>query len=447
IERISKTFDDEAIHTQLASLLVRMGAWRQAIAEYDWIDRRSSWQAEVAIVEGLKTAAASSEFRELLLNFFRRRDRLNSAVELFQRLSRTHPDNPYLRIGLIEAQTLAGAMDLVRQELRGLSRQFSVDSAARLDLGRFFLASNYEDLALSQYLRAYRGGLEDSEVALSLAGLQGRAGAYTDAIRTASRVQRQAIWPARVRSAAALLAGTSSMSAGKEQEAIEYLQQAIKLGPDMEANYLALSQVYEVLREPGKALEVLEIGAAQIVPSPNYLLSLARAFLANDEYEAAVSVLVGLVEHHPEQVDAYLPLARAYHLTNQSEREIRTMRRLAELRPDYPMLPITLAQSLMDAGPSGYTQALEELQRAEEATPLDADIFSLRSRLLQLMGHLDEAEMQLRHAVELRPTDPAFRYQLALLYQRLGKEDLALEQIEKKNHLERALIPDLTEAN
>jgi tetratricopeptide (TPR) repeat protein len=237
------------------------------------------------------------------------------------------------------------------------------------------------------------------------------------------------------------------MSAGKEQEAIDHLQQAIRLGPDTEANYLALAQVYEVLREPGKALEVLEIGAARVVPSPNYLLSLGRSFLANDEYEAAVAVLADLVEDHPEQVEAYLPLARAYHLTNQPEREIRTMRRLAELRPDYPMLPVMLAQSLMDAGPSGYKQALEELQRAEEGTPRDADIFSLRSRLFQRMGRLDEAEMQLRHAVELRPTDPTFRYQLALLYQRLGKEDLALEQIEKKNHLERALIPDLTEAN
>jgi predicted Zn-dependent protease len=424
-----------------------MGAWPQALAEYEWIDSRNSAKADEAITNALLTGAASPEFRDKLLHLFQEKDRLDRATELFQTLLRKNPDNHFFRVGLIQAYTIQGNMDLVRQELGTLSRLDSVDPGIRLQLGEFFLASDHKDLALSQFLRADRAGVENPELALQLAGLQGQAGAYTDAIQTASRVEEQTSLPGRIRSAAALLVGTSSMSIGQDQKAIERLEKAIQLEPDQEANYLALSQVYVVLKKPREAVDVLKRGINRIVPSTEYSLSLGRNLFANDEYEAAVSVLAKLLESHPEQVEAYIPLARACHLTNQPQREVETMRRLAELRPDYPMLPVMLAQSLFDEGPSQYGSALRELQQAEQATPLDADIFSLRAKLLQAKGLLDEAEIQLRRSIELRPTDPALHYQLALLYRKMGKPDLAFEQIEKKNHLENALIPDLTKSN
>jgi predicted Zn-dependent protease len=123
------------------------------------------------------------------------------------------------------------------------------------------------------------------------------------------------------------------------------------------------------------------------------------------------------------------------------------MRRLYDLQPEFPMLPVMLAQSLINEGPSGYAEALAELNRAEKATPTDSDIYYLRGKVFLSMGKLDEAEAQLRRAIEMQPASPGFYYQLALVYQRMGKEALALQQIERKNHLERASIPDLSRPN
>jgi len=447
IQSLSRASQDSRLHSQLASLLVKMGAWREVIAEYEWLEQQSPKEAETAIAQALYVAGDSWEFRETLLNSFGARRRMPAAIELFQRFSRQNPDNPYFQVGLIQASVMNGDFEVAKEELRSLSRRLPSDSRIYPELGQFFFTWKLEDLALSQFLRAHRSGLQDPKVTLQLAGLQGRGGAYSDAIQTALRIEQQTQLGSQVRSAAALLVGTSYMSAGQEKRAIEHLDLAIQLMPDQENNYLALSQVHEVLRDTKSALDVLKRGRSKFTPSPDYLLSLGNNLLANQEYEDAVIVLEDLLQKHPDQSKAYLPLAQAYRLSDQPRLGIETMRRLYERQPDFPMLAIMLAQSLIDEGASGYELALEELNRAEKATPADADIYFLRSKVFLSMGRLDESEAQLRRAIELRPSSPGFHYQLALVYQRMGKEVLALHEIEKKNHLERTLIPDLTRSN
>lgn len=447
IRALSSNSTDRMLHSQLASLLLKMGAWREVVAEYEWMDHHSPEKAEEAMAQGLSVAASSSEFRDLLLNFFQEKKRMNRAVGLFQRLARQTPDNPYFKVGVIQASVMGGNIDTAKEELRSLSHIVPSDAKIHEMLGRFLLAWKQEELALSQFLRAHRSGLQDPKVALQLGSLQGRKGAYTDAIQTALRVEQQTALSPQIRSAAALLVGTSYMSAGQEKTAIEHLELAIQLMPELESNYLALSQVYEVLRDSKSALDVLKRGQKKILPSPDYLLNLGNNLLANEDYEGAIMVLAALIEKHPDQSKAYLPLARAYRLADQPELAIQTMRRLYDLQPEFPMLPVMLAQSLINEGPSGYAEALEELNRAEKATPTDPDIYYLRGKVFLSMGKLDEAEAQLRRAIEMQPASPGFYYQLALVYQRMGKEALALQQIERKNHLERASIPDLSRPN
>src|SRR5262249_8847743 len=163
---------------------------------------------------------------------------------------------------------------------------------------------------------------------------------------------------------------------------------------------------YEVLRDNKSALKVLKLGQMKLVPSSKYLLGLGTNLLANEDYEAAIAVLAKVVEQHPEEYKAYIPLSRAYRLADRPQLAIQAMRRLYELQPQFPMLSVMLAQSLMDEGPSSFSQALEELERAQKATPTDADIPFLRSKIFLSMGRLEEAEAQLRQAIELRPSSP-----------------------------------------
>jgi len=52
-----------------------------------------------------------------------------------------------------------------------------------------------------------------------------------------------------------------------------------------------------------------------------------------------------------------------------------------------------------------------------------------------------------QRAIDLRPSSVTYHYQLALAYQRLGREAQATEQLRIKEHLEREQIPDLTKKN
>jgi predicted Zn-dependent protease len=78
---------------------------------------------------------------------------------------------------------------------------------------------------------------------------------------------------------------------------------------------------------------------------------------------------------------------------------------------------------------------LAELDRADQTAPDDPDALYLRGKVF-LATHRDaEAETALRRSIEKRPMDPGPYYQLARLYQKLGKKDLAQDTLARMQSL------------
>jgi predicted Zn-dependent protease len=112
-----------------------------------------------------------------------------------------------------------------------------------------------------------------------------------------------------------------------------------------------------------------------------------------------------------------------------------TLRMLAQRKPDYPMLHIAIAQSMLAAEPADYLGALEELAQAEKASPTDYDVYYLRGKVYLDMGKPPEAITALRRAIELRPAEAAAYYQLGLAYRKSGQQALAKEQFDRVEYL------------
>ena len=108
------------------------------------------------------------------------------------------------------------------------------------------------------------------------------------------------------------------------------------------------------------------------------------------------------------------------------------------------MVRVMLAESLIEEGRSGDNEALAQLAQAEEATPADPDIYSLRGKIYFSRGEYENAVNAIRRAIDLQPSSSAYHYQLALAYRRLGKEAQARGQLDIKAHLEQGVVPDLT---
>jgi Flp pilus assembly protein TadD len=58
------------------------------------------------------------------------------------------------------------------------------------------------------------------------------------------------------------------------------------------------------------------------------------------------------------------------------------------------------------------------------------------------MGRLREAVNAFQRAIELRPMDPAFNYQLGFTYRKLGQPDLAQQAFARMQHVKQtAAVP------
>jgi tetratricopeptide (TPR) repeat protein len=350
------------------------------------------------------------------------------------------PDNVMPLAMLVRVNVAMKDIDQVKAVLRMAARRFPKDAELHSSLARFLAENQLLDLALAESLRLEPAGTGDAASTVALAALENTVGAYGDAIRNATNVEEQEGVSDSVKASAAGVAGLSYESIGQREEAVGHLKLAIQLAPAQENSYLALAFLHEKAQRFKEAVEVLQQGRSQIPGSLSFLLPLGNNLVWAEQYQAGIDVLNQLIGKAPGTAEAYVRLAEAYRNTGRPELETETLRRLARVQPDYPMVHVLTARAMMTLDPVDYPAVLAHLAQAETRTPSDADIFYLRGKVFVAMNRYQEAVGALRHAIALAPMDPGPYYQLGLTYRKLGETDLARQILDRMQHLKQTAI-------
>ncbi|HMC59694.1 MAG TPA: tetratricopeptide repeat protein, partial [Candidatus Solibacter sp.] len=250
---------------------------------------------------GLAEAAAS--------NFAAARKALETAYALL-------PDNMMPLAMLVRVNVAMKDIDRVKTVLRTAAQRFPGEAELHSGLARFLAENQLLDLALAESLRFEQTGSSDTASVVALAVLENTVGAYGDAIRNATNIEKQADAPDPVKASAAGVAGLSYESMGRREEAVEHLKLAIQLAPPQENSYLALAFLYEKGQKFKEAVEVLQQGRSQIPAwsnfgSLNFLLPLGNNLVWAEQYQAGIGVLNQLILKAPDAAEAYLRLAEA----------------------------------------------------------------------------------------------------------------------------------------
>lgn len=377
---------------------------------------------------GMATAAVATG------DFARARQALREA-------DRLRPDYPLPFAMLVKVNLISGDIDSLKNSLLDAAQRFPHNGKLHAELAQDLLHEKQNDLALAEALRAEEGGAADAKASMNLAVLESQAGAFGDAARLASAIEEQTGLPEKMRASGAGIAGLSYESSGQFQEAIRHFKLAIRLDPEQEQPYLALARIYAAEQDNIASVEILEQARKQLGGSPNILLALGSALVSMEQYQAASQILAGLTQNFPSQLDAYPKLAEAYRNMGEPSRATEILRKLALRQPDYPMLHVVIAQSLLDEEGVDYPRVLQELEQAEKAPPDDYDVHYLRGKVFMATGEHQRAVDSLRRAIDLRPTEPGAYYQLGLAYRKLGELDLAKQQFEKLEFLKGTPVP------
>jgi tetratricopeptide (TPR) repeat protein len=351
---------------------------------------------------------------------------------------RLQPSNVLPLAMLVRVNFSLGDTEGLKTTLREAAKRFPQDGNLHAGLAQFLVQNKLLDLALAESLRAQHANGANARSVMELAVLENTVGAYEDAIRNAAAVQRQAGLPDSVRASAAGVAGLSYESTGQRGEAIAHLREAISLDPSQENSYLALAFVFEKAQRYGDAVNILQEGRRRLPGSATLLLPLGSNLVRAEEYRTGIEVLRGLLLQSPDEPDAYLRIADAYRKMGRPQQEAGILRDLAQRKPDYPMIHLLIARAILNQDRADYTKALDELSLAEKSASSDAEVLYLRGKLYAAMNRYEEAAAALERAIELNPMDPSPYYQLAMVYQKLGKGEqarrtLARMQVVKQN--------------
>jgi tetratricopeptide (TPR) repeat protein len=323
-------------------------------------------------------------------------------------------------------------VDAVKSNLRELAARFPNDVEAHATLARILAEKNLFMLALAEALRA--GPIATVE----LAALENTVGAYSDALGNALPAEKNSQLPNEIRASAAGVAGLSYESLGETEPAIEHLKTAIQLDPSRDNSYLALADLYERMQKYADAAGVLQQARLHIGDSPAILLPLGADLIRAEKYLDGVQILHTLLQRDPNVEQAYIGLADAARRMGNPDQEVEVLRGLERHNPRFPMLHVLIARAMLNKEHPGYPVILRELALAEKTAPADPDVFFLRGKVLLALGRQQEAVSALRRSIELRPMEPGPYYQLAKLYQKLGKTEMARAEFERVKSLEAA---------
>jgi len=149
------------------------------------------------------------------------------------------------------------------------------------------------------------------------------------------------------------------------------------------------------------------------------LMTQAREAARHDkDSDEGLHALQRVVDQDPKVIDAWFMMGNEYYRRHDYTRAIDRYKRALELKPDYDLVVINMANAYRALGRD--QEAMVGYRRFMELDPKNAQIRYETAQILIDNGKLDEARVELTHALELEPKLAAARNALGVLALRRG---------------------------
>jgi Flp pilus assembly protein TadD len=217
-----------------------------------------------------------------------------------------------------------------------------------------------------------------------------------------------------------LLLAESLLEQGRSGEALDEVQ---KLDANSVRWMVEARIELEGFERADRAVDLLEKANRAAPRNPDIRLQLARAYLANGQYDQARSFLEPLASSPVPFSGSRETLVEVYDALGEDELAA-PLRDQLRREGEFAEAQELRLSGLQSSVAGDLEAALREFDRALEIDPADPNLHNDRGAVLARLERYGEAETAFRRAEELAPEDPVVQENLARLYQRTGNEEL-----------------------
>ncbi|MGA3065442.1 MAG: tetratricopeptide repeat protein [Tepidisphaeraceae bacterium] len=237
------------------------------------------------------------------------------------------------------------------------------------------------------------------------------------------------------------LLGIIQLQSGQTAQALDLVQRAVALKPQMARYHMSLGQVFLALGRNEESLAANE-RAVQLQPDlPEAWFARGTSLQALTRQQEALEAYNRAIQLRPDYVDALNNLGNALHLLTRTTEAIEIYRRAIDINPNQSATHNNLGIALQRQ--SDLVGAIASFRRSIELQDDFAGAYNNLGCALTDARQLDEAAAVLRRAIELRPGFAEAWYNLANALKRRGEYKEAIEAFQKAIELR----PDYSEAH
>ncbi|HXV60992.1 MAG TPA: tetratricopeptide repeat protein, partial [Vicinamibacteria bacterium] len=327
-----------------------------------------------------------------------------------------------------EAERRQGNLEPAMADLEqasALSSDFLTMSMRLADL--YDEAGRFEDAAL-HYQKAIELDPDSATLYYKLGLAQFRAGLEADALEALSRAAalRERFWEAYY------LRGAVFLSLGGHDEAESDFLQALELAPEAELARSALIELYLDRGEPDEARPLVEIEIDANPGAAEPYLHLAEIHRAAGRVAEAIEAVGLALEQDPNLPRAYLNLGELWFSEASRrgdpvalEKAVTALSSVVKMDPTNGAAHLALGRAYLAMGDE--SRGFTELQRASQATPIQAEAHRMLGDLYTARRNFAEAVTAYHVYLKLSGRSPAVLERLGDAYLELGKPEIGAE--------------------
>jgi tetratricopeptide (TPR) repeat protein len=394
------------------------------------------------VLSAVPDASRSAKLYSVLGYTFEQQKQYKKAIDAYRKAVELDRDNLDAVRGLAQNLMNDGQTDAALEQYKVIAEANPEDAQTYLRMAEIYRRDGKFDLALDNLNKAQSMVQESMEVPYALAAVYQAQGRYDDAASTLQELLKKTEKPdgnynqddKNRRGVFLERLGSVYRDQGKNDLAIETFRKMLPLGDENASRgYQEIIETYRQAKQYQQATDAAR-EASQKFPSDRDLkMAYAGQLAEMGKPDEAIAMVKGMLKGTPDDREVYISLSQIYSRLKQwpdAESALDEAYKLSTKDEDKQY--VEFLQGAAYERQKKYDQAEETFRKVLAADPQNAAVLNYLGYMLADRGEkLDEALIMIKKAVELEPVNPAYLDSLGWAYFKLGKYDLAEDNLTK----------------